>query len=87
MDRFGLETLDVLEGAPERLTAVRGITPRRAQEIAEGFRRHMGLRRLMAFLARFQLSPVLAMSLRRQYGDAALEKVKQNPYLSRMKLP
>ena len=43
-------------------------------------RRRM-LRRLMAFLAQYQLPPVLAMELRRQYGDAALEKVRENPYL------
>ncbi len=81
VDRFGLETLDVLETAPERLTTVKGITARRAQEIAESFRRHMGLRRLMAFLARYELPPVLAMGLRQRYGDAALEKLRENPYL------
>ena len=41
----------------------------------------MGLRRLMAFLAQYELPPILAMELRRQYGDAALEKVRENPYL------
>ena len=66
---------------PERLTTLKGVTARKAQEIAESFRRHMGLRRLMAFLAQYQLPPVLAMELRRQYGDAALEKVRENPYL------
>ena len=81
VDRFGAETLDILEREPERLTTIKGITAKKAQEIAESFRRHMGLRRLMAFLARYQLPPVLAMQLRRQYGDAALEKVKENPYL------
>ena len=35
----------------------------------------------MAFLAQFQLPPVLAMRLRQVYGDAALEKVRENPYL------
>lgn len=75
VERFGAETLDVLEREPERLTTLKGVTARKAQEIAESFRRHMGLRRLMAFLAQYQLPPVLAMELRRQYGDAALEKV------------
>ena len=74
VERFGAETLDVLEREPERLTTLKGVTARKAQEIAESFRRHMGLRRLMAFLAQYQLPPVLAMELRRQYGDAALEK-------------
>ena len=81
VDRFGAETFDVLETAPERLASVRGVTARRAREIAESFRQHMGLRRLMAFLARYELPPVLAMRLRQQYGDAALEKLRENPYL------
>ncbi|MEY8385866.1 ATP-dependent RecD-like DNA helicase [Oscillospiraceae bacterium 38-13] len=81
VERFGLETLDILETAPERLTAIRGITARRAQEIAESFRQHMGLRRLMAFLTQYELPPVLAMRLRQDYGDAALEKLRENPYL------
>ena len=81
VERFGAETLDVLEREPERLTTLKGVTARKAQEIAESFRRHMVLRRLMAFLAQYQLPPVLAMELRRQYGDAALEKVRENPYL------
>nr|WP_325185252.1 ATP-dependent RecD-like DNA helicase [uncultured Oscillibacter sp.] len=81
VDRFGTETLDILEQEPERLSTVKGVTAKKAQEIAEGFRQHIGLRRLMAFLAQYQLPPVLAMHLRRLYGGAALEMVRQNPYL------
>ena len=81
VDRFGLQTLDVLEQEPERLTTIKGITAKRAQEIANSFKQHMGLRRLMAFLAKYQLPPILAMQLRQQYGDAALEMVQRNPYL------
>ena len=81
VQRFGRATLEILEGEPEKLTALKGITRQRAQELSESFRRHMGLRRLMAFLAQYELPPVLAMSLRRRYGDAALEMVRRNPYL------
>ena len=81
VDRFGTDTLHILEQEPERLSLIKGMTARKAQEIAAGFRRHMGLRRLMAFLAQYQLPPVLAMQLRQQYGDAALEMVQTNPYL------
>ena len=81
VDRFGAETLTVLEREPERLSLIKGITAKKAQEIAASFRQHMGLRRLMAFLAQYQLPPVLAMQLRQQYGDAALEMVENNPYL------
>ena len=81
VDRFGPETLDVLETEPRRLSLIKGVTERRAQEMGESFRRHMGLRRLMEFLARHQLPPVLAMELRERYGDAALEMIRANPYL------
>ncbi|MGO5050060.1 SF1B family DNA helicase RecD2 [Dysosmobacter sp. Sow4_B12] len=81
VERFGRDTLDILEREPERLTLIKGLTAKKAQEIAGSFRRHMGLRRLMEFLARYQLPPVLAMQLRQQYGDAALEMVQANPYL------
>ena len=81
VDRFGTETLDILERDPGRLSLIKGITEKKAQEIAVGFRQAMGLRRLMAFLAQYQLPPVLAMRLRQVYGDAALEKIRENPYL------
>lgn len=81
VDRFGAQTLEVLEHEPEKLSLLKGITEKKAQEIAEGFRQHMGLRRLMAFLAQYELPPVLAMSLRKRYGDGALEAVRENPYL------
>ena len=81
VDRFGLETLDILEAEPERLQMIKGITAKKAMEIGTLFRQHMGLRRLMAFLSRYQLPPVLALRLRQQYGDGALLAVERNPYL------
>jgi exodeoxyribonuclease V alpha subunit len=81
VERFGTETLDVLEREPEKLTSIKGMTAKKCQEIARGFRQHMGLRRLMAFLAQYELPPVLAMNLRKNYGEGALEQVRENPYL------
>ena len=42
VDRFGLETLDILEAEPERLQEIRGITAKKAMEIGALFRQHMG---------------------------------------------
>ena len=81
VERFGRDALEVLEAEPEKLSLLKGITARKAQEISASFRQHMGLRRLMAFLAQYELPPVLAMNLRQQYGDGALEAVRNNPYL------
>lgn len=81
VERFGRATFDILEQEPERLQEIRGVTPKKALEIAEDFHQHMGLRRLMAFLVQYELSPVLALRLRRQYGDRALMTLQENPYI------
>ena len=84
VDRFGVDTLDVIEREPERLRCIKGMTAKKAQDLSRSFCQHMGIRRLMAFLAQYQLPPILAMQLRQTYGDAALEKLEQNPYLLSM---
>ena len=60
---------------------IRGITPKRARQIGDAFRQQMGMRRLIEFLGAHQLPLELAVSLRRNYGDVALEVLKANPYL------
>jgi exodeoxyribonuclease V alpha subunit len=81
VETFGTSALDVLEREPEKLTRLKGMSAKKAQEIAQSFRQQMGLRRLMAFLAQYELPPILAVQLRRQYGDGALDAVRENPYL------
>jgi len=81
IEEFGEEAITVIEEAPEKLTKIKGISPKRAQKISGVFRQQMGMRRLMEFLSHYQLPLELAMPLRRVYGDVALEAVKSNPYL------
>ena len=81
VERFGPDTLDVIENAPEELHKLKGFTDKRAREIVESFREQMGLRRLMEFLMRFELPVALAVPLYRRYGAAAMETLRRNPYL------
>ena len=74
VERFGADTLRVIEEEPEKLSTLKGITAKKATEIS-------GLRRVMEFLSRYDLPVTLAMGLLRTYGDATLEKLKENPYL------
>ena len=64
VDRFGVDTLDILEREPERLSLIKGITAKKAQEIAESFRQHIGLRRLMAFLSISRFFAFLSLNVR-----------------------
>ena len=81
VERFGADTLDILENTPEELRKMKGITDKRAREIAESFREQMGLRRLMEFLTRFELPVALAVPLYRRFGAGAMEALRRNPYL------
>ena len=81
VNRFGAQTLDIMESEPEKLTAVKGITEKRAREIALAFREQMGLRRLMEFLAHYELLASLSVPLYRKYGADAMAVLRGNPYL------
>lgn len=81
VEHFGERTLTVIEEEPELLNKVRGISPRKAQEIAESYRYQNGMRRLMDFLTINSLPVSLAMRLYRRYGGDALDAVRNNPYL------
>ncbi len=81
VQRFGANSLMVLEEEPGELTKIKGISPRRAREIGESFRYQTGMRRLMAFLSSNDLPLSLALRLYQRYGGEALDAVRENPYL------
>lgn len=69
VDRFGADTLRVIEEEPERLQTLKGITAKRAMELSAALRALTGLRQVMEFLARYDLPVHLAMAVQRTYGD------------------
>ena len=81
VERFGADTLRVLEEEPERLRTIKGITAKKAVELSEAFRALTGLRQVMEFLARYDLPVYLAMSVQRTYGDNALQALRDDPYI------
>lgn len=81
IEEFGEDALRVMEEEPEKLTRLRGVSPKRARAISEAFRKQMGMRRLLEFLSEHQLPMELSSRLFRAYGDVALEVVRSNPYV------
>ena len=81
VERFGADTLLVIEQEPERLRCIKGITAQRAKELSDAFRALTGLRQLMEFLARYDLPVYLAMPLQRTYGDEAIQALRDDPYI------
>ena len=81
VDKFGGSALHVIENEPEKLAAISGISLKSARMIGEGFRLQAGLRRLIDFLTRYGIKPVVATRVYKDYGDEALDALRENPYI------
>ena len=80
IQRFGNDAFDVIENNPEWLADVDGITPKKAKKISEHFRETFGMRSVMMFCRDF-FGPALSVKIFRQWGSAAVDLIKANPYL------
>ena len=79
VDRFGSDTLEVLENHPEWLAELRGITPARAKQIGESFCAQFGAREAMIFLNTY-FGPAVSVRIYKKYRSAAPDIVRMNPY-------
>ncbi len=68
VERFGAETLAVMEREPQRLAEVSALRPLKAREIGRVFRQQTGMRRLIEFLSLHHLPAELAVRLYRLWG-------------------
>ncbi len=81
VDRFGNETLSVMEREPHRLAEVSGISLQKANAIGEEFRLQVGMRQLMEFFALHRLPAELAVKTYKLYGDSTMELLYDDPYM------
>ncbi|HEY4565045.1 MAG TPA: helix-hairpin-helix domain-containing protein, partial [Thermoanaerobaculia bacterium] len=77
---FGLETLDVIESRPERLTEVEGIGPKRRKEIVRAWEEQREIKEVMIFLQSHGVSTHYAIKIYKAYGAHATRLVRENPY-------
>lgn len=78
--RFKADTFRIIEEEPERLVEVKGISERKAREIAEQMEEKKDLRKAMIFLQQYGISTTLAVKIYSQYGQNIYNIVKENPY-------
>ena len=81
VERFGEQTLAIMEREPERLSEVPGISREKARKIGEEFKLHVGIRQIMEFFALHHLSAELAVQVYKRYGDSTMELLYDDPYL------
>ncbi len=81
VQRFGDQTLLIMEREPEKLAQVSGISETKAQAIGEAFRLQFGMRHLMEFFTLHHLPAELAVKTYKLYGEAATDLLYDDPYL------
>jgi exodeoxyribonuclease V alpha subunit len=80
VDRFGIETLEVLDRDPHRIGEVPGIGQSRARAVRDAWAAQRAVREVMVFLQGYGVSPAFAARIYKRYGASAIARVRENPY-------
>lgn len=80
IEKFGSDTLDILENDSERLSSIKGISEEQAKNIGEEFKRQYAMRTVMLGLEKYGFSPSECIRIFKKLGIHAVEKVEENPY-------
>lgn len=78
--RFGEDTFRIIEEEPERLAEIKGISERKAREIAVQMEEKKDLREAFVYLQQFGISNTLAAKIYDTYGMNLYGVIKENPY-------
>ena len=78
--KFGDDTLRVMDEEPERLAEIKGISERKAREIAAYMAEKRELRDAMLFLQQYGVTNRVALKIWKTYGARMYEVLRQNPY-------
>ncbi len=77
---FGGDTFRIIEEEPERLAEIKGISDRKAREIAEQVYEKRDMRKAMIFLQQLGITTSLAVKIYEKYGAEIYRVIQENPY-------
>lgn len=77
---FGDKTMEVIEKEPDLLTNIKGISPKKAESIAQEYQKLYGIRTLMLYVAGYGIQAATAIKIWKRWGTVAIDTIKSNPY-------
>lgn len=80
VDRFGDDTLSIIQNNPEKLSEIKGISLDKASRIGAAFAEQKELRAVVMFLQQYGISPAYSAKIYKTFGDNAISEIKANPY-------
>ena len=81
VDKFGADTLRILEEEPQELAKIKGISLSKAREMGQSFCSQFGLREVVMTFSGYGFTANEALRCWKTFGPATLAKVKENPYV------
>ena len=78
--RFKEDTFRIIEEEPERLAEIKGISERKAREIAVQVEEKKDMRKAMIYLQKYGISTTLAVKIYQYYGNKLYQVLEENPY-------
>lgn len=80
VEKFGADTLDVIQNRPEDLATIKGITLSKAKQLSEEYQKQYGVRDIMMMLSKYGATPDKCLAVYRRFGDKSTDMIKSNPY-------
>ncbi len=80
VERFGKDTLKVIDKEPHLLNDIGGLGQKRMNTLVTSWQEQKALKELFVFLQGYGISRAYAKKILRAYGSQAIQKIKQNPY-------
>ncbi len=80
VDKFGTDTLEVLDATPQKLRKIKGIGKKNLQKIIASWEAQQGMRKIMIFLAGHGISQAYCAKIIKEYGENSIRIVSENPY-------
>ncbi len=81
VEKFGSDSLDIIQNNPSALASIKGISMQKAMAIGEEYRKQYGIRDIMLMLSKFNVSLEKCVIIYKRYGANSIEKIKENPYI------
>ncbi|MCL2037124.1 MAG: ATP-dependent RecD-like DNA helicase [Oscillospiraceae bacterium] len=81
VERFGEDTLEIIQNNPERLREIKGFSMKTAIEAGAALRRMCGVNNLLEFLSGFGVSPATSVAVWNRYDSSSIALIKKNPFL------
>lgn len=80
IDKFGVDTLNVIQNSPERLQEVEGIGSKKVKQIVKSYEEDRELRNIIIELSPFGITPNYCLKIYKKYKSSAIEVINKNPY-------